>query len=127
MGCYRGSNRTVAAVSLGVVASIVSSRNHHHDSSLPGLLHRHAQRVHQIRTVHRPTERQVHYANVVLILEVNGEFDAGDDTGVRSHAAVVEHLMLIRLALGAMPRLSKWSWRRSSYCRARQNAETCVP
>ena len=64
------------------------------DDEYPGAhrtLHRRAYRIVAIRLIHRPAERQVDDADVVLLLVLNRPVDGLDDIARRARTVVAEH------------------------------------
>src|SRR5262249_8182955 len=48
----------------------------------------------------RPPQREVHHANVVLALELDGALNGGDDVAVTAYAIAVQHTQVDQVGVG---------------------------
>src|SRR5215813_6570862 len=73
-----------------VVATIVTGGHDYHDSRFPRRFHRLAQRVEGIRLEYRPAQGQVHYANVVSVLKLDGALNGSNYLAVITGALTIQ-------------------------------------
>src|ERR1700761_8705439 len=88
----RRVNGSIAAVGNGIVPAVISRGDDHHDSRLPCLLSRPAERVLREAFVDRPAKRQINHPNVVFALQVDCFFDGRYDSAVLAFAIGIENL-----------------------------------
>src|ERR1700694_663206 len=106
-----------------VVAAGIAGRYYYHDSSLPGLLHRLAQRIKRVALQDSPAQRKIDDANVVDALELNGPVYGSDDSAVcpasiRIQHAQIDDVGVCRHTLNESPGAGSIAGDQSGYVRA---------
>ena len=70
---------------------MVARRRHHHDPCLPCGFHCLVHRIEGIALKHRPSQRDVHHADVVRALQRDGFLNRSDHAAVRARSVLVQH------------------------------------
>src|SRR6185369_2271675 len=91
---------SVAEGGLRVIPAGVAGGHDDHDSRIPGGFHGLAQRIGLVASGDRPPEREVHDTNVVLVLDLDGALDGGNDIAVLADAIAVQHAQVDQVGVG---------------------------